>query len=91
MRITVTVDVNATTKKEYGFNVFDFNVVFVTYHKEEKPKGKGKWQIVEFWDQYSRQSTVKEPTLPDEIIDLATTKVFQRVRVMTWEEWKSKS
>jgi hypothetical protein len=90
MRINVTVDLSKTEKEVYGFNLFDLNAVFVTYHKEEIPAGKRKWRIVSFWDNYSRESTIKmPPALPDEIKALAFMKVQELIKVKTWAEYKS--
>ena len=63
MRIEIEKQIDEETKECWGFNLFDLTAVFVTWHKEIKPKGKRKWTVVAFWDKYGRNN-MEEPLLP---------------------------
>ena len=90
MQLEIKVEIDAETNEYWGFNLFDLNVIFVRYHKEYKPKGKRKWQIVSFWDKYQRQSynMISEPNLPPEIKERALNEITAKIKVRTWDEWK---
>lgn len=48
MRIAVKIKKSETQNEIYEFNVFDFQIVFVSYYIEEKPKGKRVWKKLLF-------------------------------------------
>jgi hypothetical protein len=77
-------------KQTWRFTMFDLNVVFVEYKYEAKPHRKRKWNIVHKWDKYAREheNSITEPELEPGIIELAKIKVTNRIKVMTWDEWK---
>jgi len=91
MRIEVEKQIDAETKEVWSFNMFDLNAVFVSWHRETKPKGKRTWKIVEFWDKYGRREHTmsEEPALPEIIRSEALSKVMENVRIKTWSEWKA--
>lgn len=89
MRITLINELDDFNREVYGFNVFDFNIVFVEYSKEEKPKGKRTWKRTQWWDNYRlRDSTCQEPPLTFEIRQIALEKVSSYLKVLSWDEWK---
>jgi hypothetical protein len=91
MRIDIVKQIDKDTREIWGFNTFDFNAVFVRWHKEVKPKNKRKWVMIDFWDKYSRRHPMmsEEPILPEAIKSEALNELTKFVRVRTWDEWKS--
>ena len=89
MRIEVEIIIDSETREYYGFNLFEcMNCIFVTYHQESKPKGKRTWKRTKFWDKYSRQSTIQEPELTQNVRELALEKAKSLIKVKTWKEWR---
>lgn len=89
MRIQIEVQIDDENKEVWGFNLFDLNLVFVTWHLEFKPKGKRKWEIVKYWDKYGRYTSqmVIEPMLTQHIKEKALLQVIEMIKVKTWDEW----
>ena len=84
MRIEVELNIDTETKDVYGFTLIDgLNVVFTSYHREIKPKGKRIWKIIQFWDKYSRESNIEQPELPQNVRDLAFEKVITLINIKT--------
>lgn len=91
MRIHIEINLDYKTREVYGFNLFDLTAVLVTYHVEEKPTGKRKWQITSFWDTYNlRHATLQTPPeLTEEIKALVLAKIQEYIKIKTWAEYKS--
>lgn len=91
MRIKIEKQIDAETKETWTFLMFDLNAVFVAWHREVKPKGKRKYVIEKFWDNYGRReyTMVAEPILPEIIRSEALSEAIKYVRVRTWNEWKA--
>jgi hypothetical protein len=88
MRIKIQKQIDVETREIWVFNVFEsFNIVFVGWCKEVKPKGKRKWVVENFWDVYS-SGKHKEPVLPEIIRSEALSEVMKYLKVRTWNEWK---
>jgi hypothetical protein len=90
MRIEVEKQIDAETKEVWSFTMFDLNVVFVSWSRQVKPKGKRKWAIDKFWDKYQRRNfkMADEPLLPEIIRSEVLSEVIKFVKVKTWDEWK---
>lgn len=88
MRIEIVEKIDSENQKVYGFNLFDLTGVFITYHTENKAKGKRTWTITHFWDKYGRNSTIDEPELPLIIKEAALAKIQAMIKIHTWDEWK---
>jgi len=87
--IEIEKQINETTKEVFRFNLFDLTAVLVYWSIQEKPKGKRKFSIIDYWDRYDRRYRTKpEPNLPDQIRAEALIKLMALVRVKTWDEWK---
>ena len=74
------------------FNAFDFNIVFVGFQKEEKPPRKRLWRITKKWGKYShRDNNITEPIyIPNHVKEKVRTEILNKIKVITWEEWKGK-
>lgn len=94
MRIEIENQIDAEAKEVWSFNVFDLNIVFIAWHIETKPKGKRKWTIEKFWDKYNHRRHIgmaQEPELPEIIRKKVLHEVVtNRIKVLTWGEWKDK-
>ena len=90
-RIEIERQIDEQTKEFWSFNVFDLCAVFVSWHRETKPKGKKTWKKDMFWDNYSRRDfyASNEPELPQDIKDEVLKEVIKRISVKTWNEWKA--
>lgn len=90
MRLDVVKQIDAETREVWSFNLTGFNVIFVWWSIETKPKRKHNWTIEECWDAYGRSTArmVKEPVLPESIRNEALLEVMKYIRVRTWDEWK---
>ncbi len=89
MKVSVEIDLTPTKREVYNFNIFVTTLVFTSYHIEEKPAGKRKWNITGFWDTYNlRQSNLTEPVLPEAIKEKAKEKLIASIFVKTWGEYQ---
>jgi hypothetical protein len=79
-------NISETEREIYGFRVLGLYFIFSKYNKEEKPKGKRKWRLLEHINGY--QSKTPLPELPEEIRREAEIEAAKLVRVMTWQEYK---
>jgi hypothetical protein len=90
MRIEVIRKIDDQCREKYCFNLFDFTAVLVGYFIERREKGKIKWLVTDYWDMYrQRESTLPEPEAPCLIYDEAKKIIAERIKVMSWKEWKS--
>lgn len=91
MKVEVVKEINKHLRQTWVFNMFDLNVVFVKYMAEERPPRKRIWRVTDMWNKYSsRNSNIEEPHLTDKLRSEALGVVMSKIRVKTWDEWKSK-
>ncbi len=89
-RISIRKELDQETAEEFEFASFDFDIVFIGYRIESKPKGKRNWKTVKFWDKYSqRDSTIEEPVLSLGIRAEVLEKAQSLIKIKTWNEFKS--
>lgn len=91
MRFFIEINIDSETREYYEFNLFDdMSCVFVSFKTESKPKGKRRWEQINYWTVYNkRDSTITEPVLNQNIKDLVMEKVISLIKIKTWDEYKS--
>jgi len=91
MYFEIEKEITPEERDIYKFNVFDHNAVFVGLSREIKPKGKRKWQRVQWWDKYNaRDCNLPQPELTLGIRAEALEIMQSMCKVSTWDEWKAK-
>jgi len=90
MRIEITKKIDEYKRETWVFNMFEMNIVFITYFIEEKPLRKRLWRINYKWSKYSRryENTIDEPKLNEHIKQEAINEAIKKLIVLTWDEWK---
>lgn len=90
--ITVQEYQSGEHKTEYNFNEFGLDFVLVGVKTMVKPKGKRIWRVDKQWDKYNeRHSNLEKPdVVPPHIKAEVKLIAIDRIKVMTWQEFKPK-
>jgi hypothetical protein len=91
MKLEIHIYSDKRNREEYVFTIFDTNLVFVRYSKQNLPPRARAWRIdmSTIWDRYNkRDSRGPEPEFTEEVKELAYKEFCKRVKVLTWKQWK---